>query len=243
MLFRSGSLMRSLPGKWFGFQPGSDQSLLARLSIDTGLQHERARALVDYIGRAAERSGVTFDPDSLPSQADLKRLAAFAHANGQIELAIDLCAAAGGGDVRSKGLNVADLVRLALNTVKLMDAINAGAYRTLNIDNELFHVRSDSDEIEMHANSANKGIAAVVFPSVDLAKTNRFSCAIAVPMKEANPLRFRLELASLDRKHQWPVERVLRGGDVWQWEMEIPDRKSTRLNSSHIQKSRMPSSA
>ena len=37
------------------------------------------------------------------------------------------------------------------------------------------------------------------------------------------------------------VEKVSnRGGYLWNYS---PDRKSTRLNSSHIQKSRMPSSA
>ena len=52
-------------------------------------------------------------------------------------------------------------------------------------------------------------------------------------------LWFWLELNPGKLKHQWPG---------WKWyEKDLPDkakdRKSTRLNSSHIQKSRMPSSA
>ena len=36
----------------------------------------------------------------------------------------------------------------------------------------------------------------------------------------------------------------LRIGDIWEFEWEVKvDRKSTRLNSSHVSESRMPSSA
>ena len=38
-------------------------------------------------------------------------------------------------------------------------------------------------------------------------------------------------------------DRMIHGQTVTRWAKEKPDRKSTRLNSSHIQKSRMPSSA
>ena len=43
-------------------------------------------------------------------------------------------------------------------------------------------------------------------------------------------------VASVD-SHGRPRARILH--PIWQWE----DRKSTRLNSSHVQPSRMPSSA
>ena len=40
------------------------------------------------------------------------------------------------------------------------------------------------------------------------------------------------------------IERMPDGTDRWKFlDFEIPDRKSTRLNSSHIPLSRMPSSA
>lgn len=227
-VFRIGSLMRSLSENWFRYRPGSDQALLSRLSIDTGLRHERFRAVSDYIARAAERSGVSFDPASPAAQEDLRRLAAFAHANGQIELAVDLSIAAGTGDKKWRGLNASEFVHQALNTVRLMDAVRANAYRTLNIDNELFRIWPENSEIEMHANPANKGIAALIFPSIDLAKISRFSCTISVTMKEANPLRFRFELASIDKKQQWPTERVLRGGETAQWEIEIPKAQRTK---------------
>jgi hypothetical protein len=93
----------------------------------------------------------------------------------------------------------------------------------LNVEPELFRIGFESEEIEVHTNPANKGIAALIFPSIDLTKTNHFSCTIAVPMKQANPLRFRIELSSLDKKHQWSVERILHGGDTLQWEMAVPD--------------------
>ena len=43
------------------------------------------------------------------------------------------------------------------------------------------------------------------------------------------------------REKNWPAE-FFRAVEAW-WARETGDRKSTRLNSSHIQKSRMPSSA
>ena len=52
---------------------------------------------------------------------------------------------------------------------------------------------------------------------------------------------------------QWPApgqteDQVLMSGRTWYWKMTVkvtddPDRKSTRLNSSHSGESRMPSSA
>ena len=47
--------------------------------------------------------------------------------------------------------------------------------------------------------------------------------------------------------HFVTFSRAIDGEEQWAWANVVaeyrPDRKSTRLNSSHIQKSRMPSSA
>ena len=58
-------------------------------------------------------------------------------------------------------------------------------------------------------------------------------------------------LASVERENDSGIHCIVVDGgskdathSILQWfEARIPDRKSTRLNSSHIQKSRMPSSA
>ena len=52
------------------------------------------------------------------------------------------------------------------------------------------------------------------------------------------------KLASLNRQayHNYEILETFEAGLVLQG-TEVKDRKSTRLNSSHIQKSRMPSSA
>ena len=47
----------------------------------------------------------------------------------------------------------------------------------------------------------------------------------------------RTALVEILREEGWEAEAVASGEDC------LKDRKSTRLNSSHIQKSRMPSSA
>ena len=41
----------------------------------------------------------------------------------------------------------------------------------------------------------------------------------------------------------YPVDDLVKAEDFYTGMLEVPNRKSTRLNSSHIQKSRMPSSA
>jgi glycosyltransferase involved in cell wall biosynthesis len=218
-VFRLTSFMRSLPERLDGFKAGSDQFLLSRLCIDTGMSHERTRAAQDYLRKTAERMG-----GQLPDQIGLPELAALAHANGQVELAIDLCANLGTEAAHWKGLSASELVHLALNTVRVVDLVKLGAYRTLNIDDlNLLNLNLDAGEIELHANAANKGIAALVFPSMDLGSTDRFSCTIGVRMAHANPIRFRMELSSLDRKHLWPLERVVRGGETLQWEIDVPE--------------------
>jgi glycosyltransferase involved in cell wall biosynthesis len=218
-VFRLTGVMRSIPERLYGFEPGSDRFLLARLSIDTGMSHERSRAVENYLSKTALRVGAR-----MPDRVGLSELATLAHANGQVELAIDLSASSGMQAGPWKGLSASELVRLALNTVHLADIVKKGAFRTLNIDDSsLMKLNPDAGEIEFHANPANKGIAAVVFPSVDLVGTTRFSCTIGVPQTHANPIRFRIELASLDKKHQWPMERVVRGGETMQWEVDIPE--------------------
>ena len=58
--------------------------------------------------------------------------------------------------------------------------------------------------------------------------------------KEVRPIA-----EAIDREARFPHETVRRMGELGLMGIAVPeeDRKSTRLNSSHIQKSRMPSSA
>ena len=59
--------------------------------------------------------------------------------------------------------------------------------------------------------------------------TTGFACTIAAEVKGFDPLNF------IEKKEIKKMGRFIH--------LALADRKSTRLNSSHIQKSRMPSSA
>ena len=74
----------------------------------------------------------------------------------------------------------------------------------------------------------NKIIGAILGTCILLLVTSFGASAIFSPVKLAKP---GFEIAVKEESH---------GGAK---EAAAPDRKSTRLNSSHIQKSRMPSSA
>ena len=58
--------------------------------------------------------------------------------------------------------------------------------------------------------------------------------------QKINPHGFRLGITT-DWKSRWYADKQY--ADYVKEDVAIRDRKSTRLNSSHIQKSRMPSSA
>ena len=80
-------------------------------------------------------------------------------------------------------------------------------------------------------------VAAPQFPVVQLARMDRalLRCGVGEVLHSPTPARVAIaEWVELARTYSGdPMRRLMNGAD----------RKSTRLNSSHIQKSRMPSSA
>ena len=77
--------------------------------------------------------------------------------------------------------DIADLVRSAVDAQSLFEEFAANRYKTLNLDEEYsLRVHEESQRFELHANPSNKGIAAIVFPSVDLSKVDHFVCDVQV---------------------------------------------------------------
>ena len=223
-VLRGGSFVRSLTPSLLGYCAGSDQSLLAGLAIDVALERTRARDYGDYLAELAARSGISINrlrelgtPEEQASQ-----LAMVAHTCGQVDLAVDLCIAIAVRDNRFRGVPQADAIKLELGTISLTEAIAAGAYSRLNLDNDFsLEIRAAEREIKLHANAANQGLASLVFPSVDLARIDHFNCMIHTP-EDAHPIRFRIELVSADKANVWSAETTVRGGDASLWQVECP---------------------
>ena len=79
----------------------------------------------------------------------------------------------------------------------------------------------------MHANSVDKGIAALIFPVIDLVKVDHFTCNIGVA-EGANPLRFKVELTSANGSHRWSGDKIAVGGGETLWEIKYPANLRTK---------------
>jgi hypothetical protein len=223
-VFRRTQLMRSLNSTLLGYERGSESSLLAGLAIDVGLQQARTRDNKAYLRDVSERTGHAIDRLRLPATVEEheRQLAMVAHACGQSELAVDLCAAAAvRGDV-AKGTSPSEYLTRALETISVLELISAGGYTRLNLDyDHSLKVLHAEREIKVHANATHQGLASLVFRNVDLSRTDHFSSSISVP-EQANPIRFRLELVTTDKSQAWSSERIVRGGETALWDVEFP---------------------
>lgn len=219
-VFGLGHLMRSLAKMTFPLGMGSDQTLLAQLAIDSGLEHERARSNAEYLENISEKIGHRVLHWSGPGQTD--QLPIVAHANGQIELAAELNAASAFGQKMAGVSDLAAFVSSSANTESLWNRIKINKYKRMNLDQEFSMQLHDYDRrIVLHANSSDKGMAALVFPSLNLAKINRFTSVIWLA-KPSSPVRFRLEIIELDKSNHWSTEKVIRGGTTALWEFDCP---------------------
>jgi glycosyltransferase involved in cell wall biosynthesis len=231
-VFRAASFLRSQAQTSLGHARGTDQWLITRLAIDAGLERERARVAREYLSMVETRIGRASEsaPD-MSANPNFEQLAMFAHACGQIELAVDLSARLAISKGATKFADIADFVRSAVDAQSLFEEFVADRHKTLNLDDDYsLRVHEESQRFEMHANPSNKGIAAIVFPSVDLSKVDHFVCELQV-LQGAAPIRFRVELFSVTKSRLWSFEKILRGGEELVWESEVPSelRASCRV--------------
>jgi len=225
-VFRSADFMRSLSHQLYNYTPGSDQSVLAGLAIDNGLLSARSVAHERYFREIEARTGkelVRLPPWSIMLQ-QIPQLARIAHAGGQIELAVDLCASVAVDDLDAKPTDLTSYVQSAAahEVVDLVEAASAG-YSKLGCPKEprLFD-ESGVRKIEMEANPKRLGIAAIAFKYLDLSKISYFNSTIEVPDKAAGLVRFKVELIAEEKGREWSIENVVRGGEGCVWEFEIP---------------------
>jgi glycosyltransferase involved in cell wall biosynthesis len=228
-VFRLGQFMRSLSDTMLGYRPGSDQALLSRLAIDTGLANERARGVAKYLRSISAEIGrrIVEVESGAPWESHARQLAMIALGRGQVELAVDLVSSVSLRDnAKLAGTNpIGEYIDSSVNDVSLFEIVAASGYIALNLDEDYsFRANPAKQEFELHVNPPHKGLGGLVFPSLDLSKVNYFSCLIAVPKQGANPIRFRIELASADRSHRWSAETVLTACDERVWEFEVPPK-------------------
>jgi hypothetical protein len=226
-VFRLGHFMRSLSHTMLGYAPGTDQALLAQLAIDTGLKIERARGNAKYLQAISEEIGhqvVELDPGA-SSDEQARQLAMIALGRGQIELAVDLASSVAVQD-KSKLVGadpIGDYVNSSVKDVSLFEIVAANGHKTLNLDEDYsFRSNPAKHEFELHVNAPHKGLAGLVFASLDLSYVDHFTCLASIPLAGANPIRFRVELISADRSNRWSAEMILVAGDERTWEFEVP---------------------
>ena len=224
-VFRLGPVMRATPQALPGETPGADRSILARLAVDTFLVPERRRANSEYLAEIARTIGNPAErlDSEAPWEDQVKHLAMIAHAGGQIELALDLAMAVASPGGISSDSNLAEWVRNAAKTVRLCEMLATTQYQTVNLSNDWsLKILEVEREIELHANPASNGRAALEFSSVDLSDLDTFRCPIRVPFETSNPIRFRVDLISLDQSNRFSAEIVARAAGAAEWTFEIP---------------------
>jgi glycosyltransferase involved in cell wall biosynthesis len=220
----SSDFVRSLASTLYGYAPGTDQWLVARLIIDAGLVHERSRAKAKYRTYLAEKFGTEIMPvngyTSWRNRAP--EVAMIAHASGQIELASDLLVSVAVPARKSTTLDLRTHVKSAALAVKLMELLSTNQYAGINLNHEWsFKLAEGGKELELHANPVGEGRTALVFSSVDLSELNYFTCLMRSPGEGVQPLRVRIDVISQDRRHHCSAEKALSAGEVSRWGFEL----------------------
>ena len=127
-VFSIAKFMRS-SGRLYGCTPGTDRSILARATIDRGLEQERASAHSKYVRDIAEGIGTEVAQMPLYTKwdAQARQLARIAHASGQIDLATDICADLAIQNESFKPLNLTEYLGLTASgeIVDLLEALAA----------------------------------------------------------------------------------------------------------------------
>jgi glycosyltransferase involved in cell wall biosynthesis len=224
-VFRLAHFMRSLRRTLYGYAPGTDQWLLASLAIDWGLDRERARSHAKYVTRISERIGENLEQlrPYAPWDQQVQQLATVAHAGGQIDLALDLCAELAGEEDHASSLGLDEQVSLAIDTVSLAELL-AKAYYEIFTAGPASSVRINADvgEVEMQVYSRVRGLTGIIFPLVDLNRVNEFAVKIILPESKNRAVRFWIEMVSADRSHKWSAQEIVSDGSEREWQVEIP---------------------
>ena len=232
---RSGDFMRSLATKLYGYVPGTDQWLLTRLAIDTGLERERTRCNAAYLKAVATKFAANVVPVSAYAarEQSYPHLAQIAHASGQIDVAVDLLASLVLPDKGSDSSKISRHMKLSANAVRLAEFLATNQYASINLNHPWsFKIAKNGKEFELHSNSAGEGRASLSFASANLNRSTKFACALRFPSREAHPVRVRVDVIPRDRTHHYAAERILQPGDSCSWEFEIP--ASARANCTIV---------
>lgn len=228
--FRLTDTMRGAAKLLYGYDFGSEQSILARVAIDLGLDNERANRNRDAIAmipvdRQVAEKITKFD--QLSRYEQLCQLGAVAHSNGQIELAVELCSAAAMEDDAPDLIDIAEFVDLEVHSRSLISEVGAGRFRGLNLDEPHSIIFREAERlIELHANSADRGMAGLVFQSVDLSEVDLFRCGLLIRGGEF-PIRFKLELLTASKMHRWSVEKIVSPQNNEDWQIKLPQEART----------------
>ena len=221
----SADFMRSLATTLLGHAPGTDQWLASRLAIDAGLGHERSRASAEYRAYLAEKLGTEIMPVSAYTnwQHRAPQVAMVAHASGQIELAGQLAISTTDAASKSTALGLKEYVKSAARAVKLIELLATHRYAAINLNHAWSYKLIEEDqELELHANSAGEGRAALAFSPMDLGDLIYFTCSMRLPGDGVQPLRVRVNLISLDRSRNWSAEKIMSAGEAGRWQFEVP---------------------
>jgi len=219
--FRLEQVMHGLPSKLYGYEKGSEQSILARLAIDTGLLHERSLAHAKYIRNMASRIGADIEPLSLhsPWETQARQLAKIAYAGGQIELANDFCPefAIEAETARQTASEIVDIEKLVASVESAV--IRFGRHCEQKKQTSLILSARDNTKLEMQVVGPEP--SGFVVPSVKLANITHFTSLIEVREPTETRVRFWLELVARGKK-ACLADKIVRGGEKILWEFECP---------------------
>ena len=222
---RSGDFMRSLATKLHGYIRGTDQWWLTRLAIDAGLERERSRHNANYLKSVAATLATDIVPISAyaPREQSYPHLAQIAHATGQIDIAVDLLAALVMSEKGSDSSKITEHVKSSARAITLAELLGGKHHAPINLNHPWsFKVAKNGKEFELHPNSPGEGRAALSFAPIDLSRSTKFACTLRLPLRDACPVRVRVDVIPPDRTHYYTAEKTLQPGDISQWEFEIP---------------------
>jgi glycosyltransferase involved in cell wall biosynthesis len=231
---QAGNFLRSLAADLYGHARGTDQWLLSRLAIDSGLKHKRILAGREYLAYLSAKTGVKVSPVTYDTtwEQQSRELSMLAQASGQIELSVDLVSRLTFPERKPTTLNAVDRLTHAANTVTLNESLWESTCVKINLDHEWSLKTFDGDRIvQVHANRGNEGRAALMFTSVDLSRVTHFTCRL-LTSQNGNPIRVRADLVSLDRTQSSSSDRVLTAKEDVTWEFEVPEKLRTECKVS-----------